>query len=113
MNSILGFNPTAVEEPKVTTTKTTTTKKPDFELGLSSLFEDIKIDDVGDLLPPDFHKPASTRAPTTAESTTEKIVLKFPTRPGATGTRLESATKATGVSGPPPFVPKIKSFAER
>lgn len=106
-----GFNPGAVEEePEVSKT----TKKPDFKLDLSSLFDDIKTDDVGDLLPPDFHKPASTRAPTTAsESTTEKIVLKFPTRPGATGTRLETATKSTGIKGPPPFVPKIKSFAER
>ena len=109
-----GFNAGSVPSEESTTT-TTTTKKPDFKLDISSLFDDIKTDDVKALLPPDFNKPASTRAPTTAEVTTEKIVLKFPTRPGGSATKgdYESATKATGISGPPPFVPKIKSFEER
>merc|ERR1719464_2489314 len=42
-----------------------------------------------------------------------KVFLKFPTRPGGTGKRVESASKSGGVQGPPPFVPKIKSFADR
>ena len=113
-----GFNPSAIEKPEVTTssTPTTTEKSNGFKLGISSLFDDIKTDDVAALLPPDFNKPASTRAPTTAaetESTTAKVFLKFPTRPGGTGKRVESASKSGGVQGPPPFVPKIKSFADR
>ena len=60
-----------------------------------------------------FRAPTTSTEAKTSESTTEKIVLKFPTRPGSTGTRLESNTKSTGISGPPPFVPKIKSFADR
>ena len=111
-----GFNAASVpSEEAAAASSTTTTKKPDFKLDISSLFDDIKTDDVKALLPPDFNKPASTRAPTTAEVTTEKIVLKFPTRPGGSATKgdYESATKATGISGPPPFVPKIKSFEER
>jgi hypothetical protein len=112
-----GFNPSAIEKPEVTTSSTPTTEKSNgFKLDISSLFDDIKTDDVAALLPPDFNKPASTRAPTTAaetESTTAKIFLKFPTRPGGTGKRVESASKSGGIQGPQPFVPKIKSFADR
>jgi len=72
-----GFNPNA-EKPEETTAK-----KPDIKLDFSSLLSDIKTDELGDLLPPDFHKPASTRSTTTTvESTTTRLGLKFPTRPG-------------------------------
>ena len=101
-----GFNPNNVEQ-----TTTTTTKKPeDFKLDISSLFSDIETEDVSKFLPPGFD---STEAPVETEKTTEKIVLKFPTRPGGSTKDYESSTKATGISGPPPFVPKIKSFEDR
>ena len=117
-----GFNPDAGEESATSTT----TEKPDFKLDISSLFDDIKTDDVSSFLPPGFGKdekpptkddkiPVSITEASTIETekTTEKIVLKFPTRPGGSSKNYESSTKATGISGPPPFVPKIKSFEDR
>ncbi len=74
-------------------------------MDLSKLFSNIETESVGDdLLPPGFEKPA--------ESTTEKISLRFPTRPGMKKAD-KSTTQRTKPSGPPPFVPKIKSFSDR
>jgi hypothetical protein len=105
-----GFNSDA-EKPE--DASGSTVKKPAIKLDISSLLSDIKTDELGDLLPPDYSKPASTRSTTTVESTTTRLGLKFPTRPGVNRKKFESSTKATGISGPPAFVPKIKSFADR
>ena len=110
-----GYNPDAAKEedskPVETTTKetTTTTKKSDFKLDLSNLFSDIKTDEVSAFLPPGYK--AEEQQP---ETTTEaKSSLKFPTRPGSVKKVDKPSSSRPRPSGPPPFVPKIKSFADR
>ncbi len=121
-----GFKPPTEEKKPATTTteKATTTtaaaSKDEFKLDLSKLFSDIKTD--ASLLPPGFNP--DQPEPPKAETTTKKITLKFPTRPGSSSSSSDSnSAKKAGerpkppvikpASGPPPFVPKIKSFAER
>ena len=85
-----------------------TTEKQEFKLNLSKLFEDLGSEDVNSaLLPPGFDPNAAST------TTTEKITLKFPSRPGKKAGEKPKPTTRRPVSGPPPFVPKIKSFAER
>ncbi len=91
-----GFKPTEDQESSSTT-------KPDFKLDISSLFDNIETDD--SLLPPGFNP---DNAPKT-EQTTEKIVLKFPTRPGGIKKQTESSSKDPGRPGPGLDIPKIKS----
>ena len=54
---------------------------------------------------------------TTATTTVGKVTsggVKFPPRPEASIERVQKpASTQRKSSGPPPFVPKIKSFAER
>ena len=111
----------------------TTEKKEDFKLGLSSLFSNIKTDDVASFLPPGFNpeakppvgppkpeeqevKATSVEAPEPAATTAKpgKITLKFPTRPGSTGDKPKpKGLPKSAAAAPPPVVPKIKSFADR
>ena len=91
-----GFKPTEEQESSSTT-------KPDFKLDISSLFDDIETD--ASLLPPGFN-PDNVPQP---EQTTEKIVLKFPTRPGGIKKQTESSRKDQGRTGPELDIPKIKS----
>ncbi len=115
-----GFNPDAPQPPPpppppATTTTTTSTEAStetsDFKLDLSKLFSNVATDAA--LLPPGYNAEAAEAAETEAESTTtEKIALKFPTRPGGVK-KVEKPSKPKRPAGPPAFVPKIKSFQER
>lgn len=130
------------EEEPSSTTSTTTPKPPptttasgqptEFKLDLANLFGSVDVEDVSAFLPPGFNpdqappeeaSAAAAPAPTTEKvsapvpppKATEKITLKFPTRPGADDSKkLENSKKfGSKVQGPPPFVPKIKSFSDR
>ena len=98
-----GFKPEETET-------TSTTNKPDFKLDISSLFDDIKTEDVSSLLPPGFNPegPPPKTEDNETEKTTEKIVLKFPTRPGGIK-KTESSTKGQRREGPKLDIPQIKS----
>ena len=115
--------PTTTTTPKPTTT---TAKSTEFKLDLANLFGSVEVEDVSSFLPPGFNAaeeadgtaaaaPASEAPAPPPVKTTEKITLKFPTRPGSDGSKkLENSKKfGSKVQGPPPFVPKIKSFSDR
>ena len=111
-----GYDPAAAAATEEADTKSTTEKAEEdqpFKLDISKLFSDVKTDEVASFLPPGYDPNAvSEETEPEAEKTTEKISLKFPTRPGSIK-KVDRPPVRAKPSGPPPFVPKIKSFAER
>ena len=95
--------PPSTEEEEVVTT--TEKAKEEYKLSLSKLFESAEANSA--LLPPGFTPDGPP------SSSTERISLKFPTRPASASSSSKKPEKKRPASGPPPFVPRIKSFAER
>jgi len=90
-----------------------------FKLDLSSLFSDVNTDDVSAFLPPGYDPEKAAKEDETqneekeVETKVGGIKLKFPTRPTAAPKKTDKPKSRSRPSGPPPFVPKIKSFADR
>jgi len=108
-----GFKPEEATEAASTTTteaaKSSTDKATGgFKLDLSNLFSD----DVSSFLPPGYDPEKAPAQETESEDKSGKIQLKFPSRPSS-DKKTTTAKPRRRPSGPPPFVPKIKSFGDR
>ena len=120
VDNIDAFLPPGYKKVSSTTTESSTSTEKDFKLDISKLFSSIESDDVSSFLPPGFNKddhpetPRTSSTTTSTESTSEETTenkLVFPTRPGMT--KKTPKPNRRKPSGPPPVVPKIKSFADR